>query len=444
MDDVDSFRLSPQKITSMYKLFFIVLLFSTACSETRKQDAFYMPAEWEPHEAIWFGWEDDNTSFYPVISTVIKGLLPTVHVKIAVRNDSLLTTCKNYLQMHGIDTAAISFYQMDDERYWIRDHGAAFLVNEKGELGVADFEWSLYGIEGWYNKYYYNNKDSVDLAVKAYLRNTGKVDSLMAVATNAKIIKSDIVIEGGAIEVNGKGTLILCEAVAFQRNPGKTKQQLEEGFKQALGVSKIIWMKQGLIEDAHIQQLHFSKYSTMGTGGHTDEFVRFVDPSTILLAWVEEDEINEHPFNQVNRERMAENLQILASSTDQDGKPFKIIKVPLPRPVERKVLVKQNISDDELSTDVMPFYFLPGQRPKVGDTLINVAASSYLNYLVSNGVVILPTYIHHGTTVEKEEKVKEIFRSVYPDRKQVFVDCMPQNWNGGGIHCSTQQEPKRK
>jgi len=425
-------------------ILFYLITCLVACKSKTDDTAFYMPGEWEPHEAVWLGWEDGDSSYYPVIANTIKALMPTVQVKIAVRSDSLLGACKAYLYRSAIDTSAVLFYTMPGERYWIRDHGAAFLVNGKGELAAADFDWSLYGIEGWYNKYYNNNKDSVQKRLSKYLdKNTGTVDSLMAVATKAAIVKSDIIIEGGAIEVNGKGTLLLCEAVALQRNPGKSKQELEDGFKKALGISKVIWMKQGLLEDDHITQLHFKKYSTWGTGGHNDEFVRFADSKTILLAWVDEAEISSHPFNKVNYDRMAENLRILEASTDQDGKPFRIIKVPLPDIIQRKIIVKEKLGDGD-SINVKPGYFLPEQRPVGGDTLWNVAASSYLNYLVSNEVIILPTYVNQGSSSTKENKIREIFKTVYPDRKQVFVECMPQNWNGGGIHCSTQQEPKRK
>ncbi len=424
-------------------IIFYLLTCLIACKHKTDDASFYMPGEWEPHEAVWLGWEDNDSSYYPVIAKVIKGLMPTVQVKIAVRNDSLLSICKAYLSRSDIDTSAILFYTMPGERYWIRDHGAAFLINNKGDLAAADFNWSLYGMEGWYNQYYHNNKDSVQKRLDKLDKNTGTIDSLMAVATKAAIVKSDIVIEGGAIEVNGKGVLILCEAVAMQRNPGKSKQELEDAFKKALGVTKVIWMKQGLLEDAHITQLHFKKYSTWGTGGHNDEFVRFVDPQTILLAWVDQEEMSKHPFNKVNYERMAENLRILEAATDQDGKPFRIIKVPLPDIIQRKIIVKEKLEDAD-SVNVKPGYFIPEQRPTLGDTLWNVAASSYLNYLVSNGVVILPTYVNHGSSAAKENKIREIFKTVYPGRKQIFVECMPQNWNGGGIHCSTQQEPKRK
>jgi agmatine deiminase len=425
------------------KIILSVIAVTLFLSCSSKQETFYMPAEFEEQEAVWFGWSD-NSDFHPVIAEVIKGLLPTVQVKVVAESDSLLSIAKKILVNHSIDTTQLLFYSMKGDRYWIRDHGATFLVNVGGELGAVDFAWSSYGIEGWFQEKYDNDKDSVDKYVKRYFDSyTGKVDSLMASVEKASIIKSDLVMEGGSIEVNGKGTLILCEAVTMQRNPGKTRLELEAGFKNALGVSKIIWMKQGLIDDAHIQQIHFKKYVTMGTGGHTDEFVRFADPNTVLLAWVDENEIDKHPFNKVNFDRMSENFRILEQSTDQDGRPFKIIKVPLPDPIERKILVKQNLDSTDV-INVTPQFFINRDAPGVGDTLVKVSASSYLNYFVSNGVVILPTYTKQGSSLQKEKQVSEIMKSVFPNRKLVWVECMPQNWDGGGIHCSAQQQPKRK
>jgi len=430
----------------MSKIIYLSIILSLlllSCKDKKDPSSFYMPAEFEEQEAVWFGWETD-ARYYPVIANVISGLMPTVQIKIAAASDSLLSASKKVLASLSIDTTKVQFYSMKGERYWIRDHGAAFLVNEKGELGAADFDWSLYGMEGWYEQKYDKNTDSIKKYMTKYFdTNTGKVDSLMAVAEKATIIKSNIVIEGGAIEVNGKGTLILCEAIALQRNLGKSKSELEHGFKKALGVTNIIWMKEGLIDDAHIQQIHFKKYVTMGTGGHTDEFVRFADANTILLAWVEESEINDHPFNKINFERMSENLRILEQATDQDGKPFKVVKIPLPDPIERKIIVKEKLDSTDW-INVTPRYFIQKDAPKVGDTLINVAASSYLNYLVSNGVIILPTYIKQGSSTEKEKQVANIMKTVFSNRKQIWVECMPQNWEGGGIHCSTQQQPKRK
>ncbi|HET9430494.1 MAG TPA: agmatine deiminase family protein [Chitinophagaceae bacterium] len=406
-----------------------------------------MPAEWEHHDAVWLGWEADATPYYPVIVNLIKTLMPHVTVKVAANSGSLLQSAKIYLSRNQIDTSKIKFYTMPGDRYWIRDHGAAFLINDKGELGVADFVWNRCGYPQWLKYKYDNNLDSITrylgLSTES-IKKTGRVDSLMAAAEGATILTTDIIHEGGAIEVNGKGTLILCEATVLDRNPDRSREQIENEFKRVLGVTKIIWMKKGLVEDQLSKGGKFisGKYfSAWGTGGHTDEFVRFANSNTIMLAWISEEEKDLNPLNKINYERMNENLKILEQAKDQDGKPFSIIKVPLPDLIVKKIVAAENVDYPTNFLDVEVSSFKISDAPKVGDTLLRVPASSYLNYLVTNGLVILPTYIQAGSSKEKEEQVRIIFQKEFPNRQIVFIDAMPQNWEGGGIHCSTQQQP---
>ena len=422
----------------------VMFVFLFACYSKQDQSAFYMPAEWEDQEAVWFGWEGSDTSAHRPVVEMIKALLPTTKIKLAASSDSLLATAKQVLHKGGIDTTAISFYTMPGERYWIRDHGGTYLVNENGDQAILDFSWNMYAVKDWLLKKYHNNTDSADKYYALYADpNTGRVDSMMAATENLPVITTDMIMEGGGIEVNGKGTLLLNEVLTRQRNAGKTKEQLEEGFKKALGVTKVIWVQDGLLEDSHMFQLHYGKYVTIGTGGHLDDYVRFADPKTILLAWVDEEEINTHPFHKENARRMQLNYDILSKATDQDGKPFTIIKVPMPDPMERPMYVKEKPLPGEPFT-VRPTSFLPGQQPKDGDTLVNLASSTYLNYHVGNGVVLVPGYAAVGSSPEKEKRVETILQQAFPGRKILFIDCMSQNWQGGGIHCSTQQQPKRK
>lgn len=430
-------------------LFFSAALVFAACNTkntSRPPETFYMPAEWDPHEAVWLGWEKDTTlGFYPAVGEMITALKPHVTVKIAFDSDSLMRTAKARLIKLGIDTVGIKFYVMPGERYWIRDHGAAFLVNGKGELGVADFGWDGYGIPAFLKLRYEGNMDSVNTAIqrlKARLTKTGNVDSLMAMAEGAKIMETKVIHEGGAIEVNGKGTLILCEATVLQRNPTLTKAFLESEFKRVLGVSTIIWMKRGLADDPHLFYRRITaNYVGSGTGGHTDEFVRFANPTTLLLAWVDEKEKDLNPINQMNYERLSENYDILKNAKDQDGKPFTIIKVPLPDLIPKKI---RAIKKRENNLNLLVDDFVPAEAPKAGEPLLRVPASSYMNYLVTNGLVLLPTYAAVGSSKQKEEAVRTIFEQQFPERKIVFIEAMMQNWDGGGIHCSTQQQPKRK
>ncbi len=316
-------------------------------------------------------------------------------------------------------------------------------MNDKGERAVADFEWSNYGLPGFLQLKYNGNADSIRKYYTASVKRnlTATVDSQMSIAEKAVRLKTNVIHEGGAIEVNGKGTLILCEATVFQRNPGMTRAYIEQEFKRVLGVTNIIWMKRGLADDPH----HFFRritgnYVGGGTGGHTDEFVRFSNPTTILLAGVDEAEKNLNPLNRMNYERMQENLETLRNALDQDGKPFTIIRVPLPDAVPKIVIAKEK-ADVSAPLNMQPLSFIPAERPAEGDTLLRVPASSYLNYLVTNGLVLVPTYADAGSSIEKEERVKSILRQQFPGREIVFFNVMPQNWSGGGIHCSTQQQP---
>lgn len=434
----------------LYLLSFISFFYACDSKNTdRPAEAFYMPAEWEPHDAVWLGWEKDSTQrFYPSISKIITTLTPHVTVKIAFDSDSLKQTAIEDLIRLEVDTSGVKMYVMPGEQYWIRDHGAAFLVNGKGELAVADFGWDGYGLPAFLEIKYEGNLDSVNAAWnrgKEKRVKTGSVDSLMAMAEGAKILKTEVIHEGGAIEVNGRGTLILCEATVFQRNPKLSKETIESEFKRVLGVSNIIWMKEGLADDPHYFYRRITgDYVGGGTGGHTDEFVRFTNPNTILLAWVDEDEKDLNPINQMNYDRMNENYRILKNAKDQDGKPFTIVKVPLPDLIPTKITVKEKIDENGFSLDLMPDFFVPSEAVQVGDSLLRVPAASYMNYLVTNGVVLLPTYTEMGSSEKKEEAVRKIFEEQFPGRRIVFIDAMMQNWQGGGIHCSTQQQPRRK
>ncbi len=438
----------------MKKTFFIMLatFLVFACTNKkyeRSAETFYMPAEWEPHDAVWLGWEKDSLrGYYPAVADIIKALASNVTVKIAFNNDTLLRQAKMYLASQGVDSSLYKTYIMPGDRYWIRDHGAAFLVNGKGELGVADFAWNSYGYPGFLAIKYNGNKDSVDYYLnlrKEFRMKTAAVDSLMAVAEGATILKTDIKHEGGAIEVNGAGTLILCEATVFQRNPEMKKEYIESEFKRVLGVSNIIWVKKGLADDPqHFFRRIAPGYYGGGTGGHTDEFVRFANAKTILLAWVDEKEKDLNPVNQINYERMNENYNILKNAKDQDGKSFTIIKVPLPDLITKKIKAREKIDSLEVTFDVDMKSFVPAEAPKAGDSIFRVPAGSYMNYLVTNGAVLLPTYTAYGSSKEKEEQVRKIFEEQFPGRKLVFIDAIMQNWSGGGIHCSTQQQPKKK
>lgn len=205
----------------------LVLIFFSCKQEPQDPDVFYMPGEFEPHEAVWFGtwnmgeWAND---YKRVMSEVMKAIDAHVQIKMASPSDSIMQIAQKQLDSLGVDTSKIQFFVMPGEGHWIRDHGAAFVVNLQGELGAVDFEWNGYGSLDWSVLRDSTILDSLEIfREKTRTSDRAKVDSLMAVATGAKWIKGNLTIEGGSIEVNGKGVLIQCEAVTLQRNPGWTK-----------------------------------------------------------------------------------------------------------------------------------------------------------------------------------------------------------------------------
>jgi agmatine deiminase len=193
------------------------------------------------------------------------------------------------------------------------------------------------------------------------------------------------------------------ESVALKRNPGMSRLQIENEYKRVLGVKKVIWLKKGLAEDDRI------------TGGHINEIARFSDPNTVLLAQVLPADRYASWASKDSYLRLEENYKILQSSTDQDGKPFKIIRVPMPSGLYQEA----------------------GESSKI-------PVRSYLNYAVTNGAVIMQSYLRTGRPAAlkaTEEKARGILSAAYPGRDIIGIDAENVNLWGGGIHCITQHMP---
>jgi agmatine deiminase len=413
---------------------------SLTCKAQDTQEVFRYPAEFEQQQAIWFGWEKEDTNVQMVVANIIQAITEKIEIKMAVSSIESITKVTGYLENNGVSSDKIKFYSTSGERFWIRDNGAVFVTNDNGKLGAVDFEWSNYGYYDWMMTQLPHLKDSIKILKNRMMTgDASKMDTKMANLAGAVVIRSKLFMEGGALETNGRGVLIQCEEVTLQRNPGWSKKEIEAEYSRLFNIKKVIWLKNGMADDAKIYQQN-GKYVTLGTGGHVDEFVRFANPNTILLSWIDEEDRNEHPLNAISYKNMNENFSILQKALDQDGNPFKIIKVPVPSVIEWPVTVSIDVLGAEYDKlDV--FDFRPLRKPKVGDKLIRVASVSYLNFLATNGAVINASYIKYGTSAEKEDRVKAIFREVFPDREQIWIDAFPVNRLGGGIHCITLQEP---
>lgn len=386
------------------------LLLLLGCS-TQKELSHVLPGEWEPQKAVWLSWEDqsDSKAYQRVNLDIIKNIQKNVEIRIVTNSETSFNEVKRVLEAYQIDCSNIELIHVPGNRYWMRDHGPTFVRNKQGELIGVDFDW---------------------LRRKGQSHKLPKVDRKIAQHAGFNVIASNVVNEGGAIESNGAGTILLVESVTLHRNPFKTKKEIEAIYQSTIGAQKIIWLKRGLAQDPLGFQQIKGDYFSFGTGGHVDEFARFINPNTILLAWVSEDERKRHPINQLNYDRLQEAYQILRDATDQDGQPFQIIKIPLPDLITEKRVVTEAIFTDKMRQTMQDF-----------ETIHYVANASYNNFLLTNGHVLLPTYVKFGSSHEKEEKVREIFKQLFPTRKIIFIDCLYQNFRGGGIHCVTKQQP---
>ncbi|MEM8970374.1 MAG: agmatine deiminase family protein [Bacteroidota bacterium] len=397
-------------IRSLWALLIPVLTFANPAI-LRGQGTVVLPGEWEPQQSIWLGWEErpELQGYHQAVFELIWAVKDEVQIKIVTTSDSATAVAQSLITAQNIDLNNIIFLTVPGNRYWIRDHGPTFVKNQRGELLGVDFDWKVRA----------GHDSKIDL-----------VDRKIAELEGLEVIAAPVVNEGGAIESNGKGTIILVESVTLDRNPLLTKAAIEEVYRKSVGAKKIIWLNKGLAQDPNGTRPIVDNYYGYGTGGHVDEFARFVDPNTILLAWVSEEEKGIHPINQINYEILRQAYEVLSQETDQDGKPFRIIRIPLP----------DIISEKRSVADITQFEGTPSAS-NASDSIEWVAAASYNNFLITNGYVLLPTYTKHGSSVAKENQIKKVFTEVFPHRKLIFIDCIYQNYRGGGIHCSTKQQP---
>ena len=381
-------------------------------AQSLKEEQFTFPAEWEKHEAIWMTWRMPPSSrriakSHTVIE-IIKTLTPHVKVNLFIDNDSVVNSIYELFAIAGINKNKVQMFVYPLPYSNVRDPGPVFLKSNKGNLMIADMKWNFYGRHS--NQKREANSKRVD-----------SIDHFVAGKFNLPLRTSTLVSEGGAREFNGKGTLMVIEYTEMHRNKGWSRDSIENELLRMFGQKKIIWLKQGPVEDdpGKTFTLLSGKVSTIGCN-HIDEFARFSSPNTILLAEVTKEESLRDTVHKISYERLEENYRILKKATDQDGKPFTIIRVPVP-----ELIAEPGIIDS---------------------TVTNFLATSYLNFLVTNAVVLMASYWKPGRPAimkQKDKQAKEILQKAFPGRKIIQLNVENLNEGGGGIHCATQQQPAR-
>ncbi|HAV64192.1 MAG TPA: agmatine deiminase [Verrucomicrobiales bacterium] len=336
-----------------------------------------MPAEWEPHAGTWFTWpRPEGISFPgkyetvpPVYAALIRELIEVEEVHINVWNAEKEAWVRGLLKEFGTPLERVHFHHFPAYEPWCRDHGPTFLVRDhEGRHERAVVDW---GYNAWGNKY---PPFDLDDAVPQHV----------AKLRGLPLFSPGIVMEGGALDVNGRGTLLTTESCLLNpnRNPDLSKDQIEQHLKDYLGVTHVLWLGDGIVGD--------------DTDGHVDDLTRFVDSRTVVTV-VEEDPADD------NFKPLRENLERLQSMKDQDGDPLRVVELPMPRLIEHD-----------------------GQR----------LPASYANFYIANGKVLVPTYRDPN-----DGKALEVLQRVFPDRRVIGIDSMELIWGLGSFHCISQQEP---
>lgn len=375
-----------------------IIFSSCKNSNENKVSTFYHPAEFESCNVTSFVWTDD-TVFHKIVLQLSSIISQKDKIRIYLESDyNRKTQLSQRFKLKGANLNNVEFAELEKipQSVWLRDYGPVYLQNEKGENKIVSF------------KYFGNN-----FSFNQQIANKREIP----------IMNSSLNSSGGAREVNGKGTVLLVEAHELDVNKKKTKIQIQEGIKEELNLTKVIWLKQGIPQDDNILDGPiFQQIYPDGVNGHIDEFCRFVNENTILISSVDESEAEKMPIFEAAKKRLDENYNILVNSTDQDGNKFNVIKVPF-APV---LVARLNVN---------------------GEMRLTTPVTSYMNFIITNSYIILPSYVSAATEsnresyAAKEKEVVSIFQHVFPQKEIVKVPAAEINFHSGGFHCLSIHEP---
>jgi agmatine deiminase len=339
---------------------------------------FSFPPEWRRHHGTWISWPRPEGISFPGryaesihnVIAVIRTITQFERVHINVPNVDYEVIVRELLTRGRVAIRRVSFHHIPTNECWTRDHGPAFVLRtRRGRTEAAIIDW---GYNAWGGKYPpYDADDAVPTRVAA--------------ALTLPVFHADIVMEGGAVDFNGAGTVLTTTSCLLNknRNPDLSQRRIERYLKSYYGQQHVVWLGDGIEGD--------------DTDGHIDDLARFIDEGTIVIG-MEEDRADR------NYKILRENRRMLDSARDQDGHPFAVVEMPMPRPVTYQ-----------------------GQR----------LPATYMNFYFVNGALLVPTF---GQS-RRDERAIAILQELLPRRRVLGVDCRALIWGLGAIHCLTQQQP---
>ncbi len=327
----------------------------------------FMPAEWAPHERCLMAWPTRDDLWGDYAARAREEYAATANAIAAFEPVTMVATPRAAAEARAACTAAVEVVEIPIDDSWLRDAGPIFVIDGHGRRAGIDFRFN-----SWGERFHPYGQDA---AVAAELLSELGVER----------ISSDMVLEGGAITVDGEGTLITTEQCLLNanRNPTMSRLEIEDELRRTLGVSTVIWLRWGGYEDEH-------------TDGHVDGVCTYVRPGVVIAQTCED------PANP-NHRLMAENLAILRAARDARGRRLEVIELPQ-----------------------LPYFDLDGQ------TLVQ----SYPNFYVADGAVVVPTADH-----PLDADGLAIIAAAFPEREVIGVPSRIIAYGGGGTHCITQQVP---
>ena len=384
------------------------------------------PGEFEPQEYIWLSWRDEGflgtAPFADVAADVMRVITPHVKVRLMFSDEQppyasrrrlpraeAEQVVRAKLEAKGINLSRVELFFHPQPYGAIQDPGPFFLRTPTGGLALADYRFDVHSDP-----------------------RTEAMDRIIAASLGVPTVASELISEGGARQSNGRGTLLLVEAVERARNPKLTLKQIEAEHGRVHGTPNVIWLDKGPA-DEEWGRLKDGRWG-IGTGGHVDVFARFADASTILLAEVSQAQRDAYPIMAETYRRMEKNYAILRAAKDQDGKPFRILRVPMPDPMMA--------SADYDSITPYERMFFDGAAP--GERIVYYLPAGYLNFIIANGVVVTARLWEEGRPLklrETDKLAKRALERAFPGRKIAQVGVTPLIHDGGGLHCHSRNQP---
>jgi agmatine deiminase len=363
---------------------------SATLESTPATDGFRMPAETEPHAGCWMAWPERPDNWRLGAEPAQRAFAAVAEAIASSEPVTMGVSDRQYERCRSLLSPAVRVVELSTDDAWMRDTGPTFVVDGRGGRRGVDWRFNAWGGRegGLYSPW---ERDD-------------RVAAKVLEVERAERYRAPFVLEGGAIHVDGEGTVLTTEQCLLNsnRNPGLSREQVERGLREYLGAEKVIWLGAGVPEDE--------------TDGHVDELACFVRPGVVLLTWSEDADDPQHAVSRDARER-------LEAATDARGRRLEVVPIPSPGPLR---------STEEEAAGVEP---AEGTLPRrAGDRL----AASYVNFYVANSRVVHPLLDER-----RDDEAAEVLRRCFPEREVVGVPAREILLGGGNIHCVTQQVPAR-